>query len=80
MQGKIIGKRSIRRRQNSWLKNLREWFGCSNHQLFRSAISNAKIALLIGAETSPKEEVSGMKNQKTWQSETKKTMSSSSST
>ena len=25
MQGKIQGKRSIGRRRNSWLKNLRDW-------------------------------------------------------
>lgn len=47
MQGKIKGKRSIGRRRNSWLRNLREWFGCTNNQLFRSAISKVKIALMI---------------------------------
>ena len=47
IHGKIIGKRSIGRRRNSWLKSLREWFGCSNHQLFRSEVSKVKIALII---------------------------------
>lgn len=46
MQGKIKGKRSIGRRQNSWLKNLRKWFGCTNMQLIRSAISKIKIAVM----------------------------------
>ena len=39
IQGKIIGKRSIGRRRNSWLKNLREWYNCNNCQLIISAIS-----------------------------------------
>ena len=47
MQGKIAGKRSVGRRRNSWLKNLREWYNCSNNQLFRSAVSKVRIALMI---------------------------------
>lgn len=47
MQGKVQGKRSVGRRRNSWLKNLRDWFGCSNNDLFRSAVSKVKIALMI---------------------------------
>ena len=47
MQGKIQGKRSVGRRRNSWLKNLGEWFGCSNNELFRAAVSKITIALMI---------------------------------
>jgi hypothetical protein len=47
MQGKIAGKRSIGRRRNSWLKNLREWYSCSSNELFRSAVSKIRIALMI---------------------------------
>lgn len=47
IQGKIMGKRSIGRRRNSWLKNLREWYNCNNCQLFRSAVSKIRIALMI---------------------------------
>ncbi|CAG9828977.1 unnamed protein product, partial [Diabrotica balteata] len=43
MQGKIAGKRSIARRRNSWLKNLREWYSCSNNKFFRSAVSKIRI-------------------------------------
>jgi len=45
MQGKIEGKRSVGRSRNSWLKNLREWFGCNNNELFRAAVS--KISPLV---------------------------------
>lgn len=47
MQGKIEGKRSVGRRRISWLKNLREWFGCSSKQLFRATASKVKIAMMI---------------------------------
>lgn len=47
VQGKIVGKRSIGRRRNSWMKNLREWYNCSNNQLFRSTVSKIRIALMI---------------------------------
>jgi len=30
VEGKILGKRSVGRRQNSWLKDLRRWFGCTS--------------------------------------------------
>jgi len=46
-QGKIMDKRSIGRRRNSWLKNLREWYNCNNCQLFRSAVSKIRVALMI---------------------------------
>ncbi|CAG9835277.1 unnamed protein product [Diabrotica balteata] len=29
IQGKIQGKRSVGRRRISWLRNLREWYGCT---------------------------------------------------
>ena len=47
VQGKISGKRSIGRRRASWLKNLRDWFGCSNVQLFRAAVNRVRIAMMI---------------------------------
>lgn len=47
VQGKISGKRSIGRRRVSWLKNLREWFDCSNVQLFRAAVNKVRIAVMI---------------------------------
>ncbi|KAL0860165.1 hypothetical protein ABMA27_010472 [Loxostege sticticalis] len=47
IQGKIAGKRSVGRRRHSWLKNLREWFGCSTTSLFRAAASKVKIALML---------------------------------
>lgn len=47
MQGKIQGKRSIGRRRHSWLRNLREWFNCNTSQLFRSAVSKIRIAMMI---------------------------------
>ena len=47
MQGKIQGKRSVGRRRISWLRNLREWFGCSSCDLFRAAASKIKLAMMI---------------------------------
>lgn len=47
IQGKIEGKRSIGRRRVSWLRNLREWFGCSSGELFRAAASKVRIAMMI---------------------------------
>jgi Reverse transcriptase (RNA-dependent DNA polymerase) len=47
MQGKILGKRNIGRRRMSWLKNLRDWFNCSNTQLFRAAVNKVRIAVMI---------------------------------
>jgi hypothetical protein len=47
MQGKIQGKRNPGRRKISWLRNLREWFGCSSLELFRSAANKIKIAMMI---------------------------------
>lgn len=47
IQGKIQGKRSIGRRRHSWLKNLRDWFGCNTDGLFRAAVSKVSIAMMI---------------------------------
>ena len=47
VQGKISGKRSVGRRRASWLKNLRDWFHCSNVQLFRAAVNKVRIAMMI---------------------------------
>ncbi|MDK1801117.1 hypothetical protein LRR74_28510, partial [Klebsiella pneumoniae] len=47
IQGKIQGKRSIGRRRISWLNNLRQWYNSSSVELFRSATSRVKIAMMI---------------------------------
>lgn len=47
IEGKIQGKRSIGRRQNSWLKDLRRWFGCSSIDIFRAAVSRTMLAIWI---------------------------------
>lgn len=44
IEGKIQGKRSVGRRQNSWLKDLRRWFGCTSIDIFRAATSRIMIA------------------------------------
>lgn len=43
IQGKIKGKRTIGRRRISWLRNLREWFGCTSAELFRRAIDKVRV-------------------------------------
>lgn len=47
VQGKIRGKRSVGRRKISWLRNLRDWFGCSSTELFRAVVSKVRIAMMI---------------------------------
>lgn len=47
IEGKIEGKRSIGRRQNSWLKDLRRWLNCTSGDIFRSAVSKVQIAIWI---------------------------------
>ncbi|CAG9836622.1 unnamed protein product, partial [Diabrotica balteata] len=47
MQGKIKGRRSVGRRKISWLRNLREWFGCSSIELFRRVTNKIIIARMI---------------------------------
>lgn len=47
MEGKIQGKRSVGRRQNSWLRDLRRWFGQTSIEIFRAAVSRTTIAIWI---------------------------------
>lgn len=47
IEGKIQGKRSVGRRQNSWLKDLRRWFGCTSIEIFRAAVSKTMMAIWI---------------------------------
>lgn len=47
IQGKIEGRRNVCRRRVSWLKNLRDWFGCTNTRLFRAAANKVRIAMMI---------------------------------
>lgn len=47
IEGKVQGKRSVGRRQNSWLKDLRRWFERSSAEIFRAAVSRATIAIWI---------------------------------
>lgn len=47
IQGRIRGKRSVGRRRLSWLRNLREWFGCSSAELFRAAVNKVRIAMIV---------------------------------
>ena len=42
LEGKVEGKRSIGRRQNSWLKDLRRWF-----EIFRAAVSRTTLVMRI---------------------------------
>ena len=47
IEGKIEGKRSVGRRQNSWLKDLRRWYGRTSTEIFRAAASRIIIASWI---------------------------------
>lgn len=47
MEGNIEGKRSIRRRRNSWLKDIRRWLGVSAASTFQAAVCKIHIALWI---------------------------------
>lgn len=47
IEGKIEGRRSVGRRQNSWLKDLRRWFGRTSIEIFRGAVSRTIIAIWI---------------------------------
>lgn len=47
IDGKIEGKRSVGRRQNSWLRDLRRWFGQTSIDIFRAVVSRATIAIWI---------------------------------
>lgn len=43
IQGKMQGKKSVRRRRISWLGNLRGWYDCSSRELVRAAVSRIRI-------------------------------------
>lgn len=45
IEGRIAGRRSVGRRQNSWLKDLRRWLGCSSLDIFRGAVSRIRTAM-----------------------------------
>jgi len=48
LQGTIArGRRPPGRRQMSWMKNLRQWYGQTNAQLFRSAVDRVKVKNMI---------------------------------
>lgn len=47
LQGKTDSKRGPGRRRHSWLHNLRQWYGLTSIQLFRSAVNKVQIAMLI---------------------------------
>lgn len=44
IQGKTEGKRLVVRRQNSWLRDLRYWFGMTSVEIFRAVVS--KVAMI----------------------------------
>ena len=43
-RGKVEGKRSVGRRQNSCLKDLRRWLGRTSLEIFRAAVSRTTLA------------------------------------
>jgi len=47
IEGKVEGRRSVGRRQNSWLRDLRRWFDRSSTEIFRAAASKVIIAIWI---------------------------------
>ena len=47
LQGRVDGRRGPGRRRNSWLQNLRQWFGLTSVELFRQAANKIKIVMLI---------------------------------
>ena len=47
LQGKVDGRRGPGRWRNSWLQNLRQWFGLTSVELFRQAANKIKIVMLI---------------------------------
>ncbi|KAL3268742.1 hypothetical protein HHI36_007844 [Cryptolaemus montrouzieri] len=47
IQGKTDSKRGPGRRRHSWLHSLRQWYGLTTIQLFRSAANKIRIAMLI---------------------------------
>ncbi|CAG9833459.1 unnamed protein product [Diabrotica balteata] len=55
-EGKIQEKRSIGRRKMSWLRNLREGYGCTSNKLSRAVVSKVRMAMMIAAEMALEEE------------------------
>jgi len=47
LQGNEDGRRGPDRRRNSWMQNLRKWFGLSYIQWFRQDGNKIRIAILI---------------------------------
>ncbi|KAF6217287.1 hypothetical protein GE061_001641 [Apolygus lucorum] len=47
IEGKIEGRRSVGRRKNSWLKDLRRWFGFTSVEVFRVATNKLELATWI---------------------------------
>ena len=47
IEGRILGKRSVGRRKNSWLKDLRRWYNCSSIEIFRAAVDREELAIWI---------------------------------
>lgn len=47
IEGKIIGIRSVGRRQNYWLKDLRRWFGCTSVDIFKAVVQKIILAIWI---------------------------------
>ena len=47
IEGKIQGKRSIGRRRNSWLKDIRRWYSCTSEEAFHAALSRPELAMWI---------------------------------
>ena len=45
IQGKIQGKRSVGRRKNSWLKDIRRWHHCTSEEAFHTAKSRTELAM-----------------------------------
>lgn len=45
IEEKIQGKRSVGRRQNSWMKDLRRWFGRTSTDIFRAAASKTMLVI-----------------------------------
>ena len=47
LEGKICGKRSRGRPRTNWMQNLRQWFGCSDDQMFKAAREKIQINMMI---------------------------------
>jgi len=47
IQRKIVDRKSIGRSRIFWLRNLREWFNRCSADLFRTAVSKVRIAMML---------------------------------